>query len=99
MTGPTLDLGRLGVWGHLDTLSVDDARDYVRRVEELGFGTLWVPETVGREPFTLLGLLAGLALLLLAVLVYFREEMAKLVHSEIAKWAKVVKDAGAKIDN
>ncbi|MEP6469591.1 MAG: TIGR03620 family F420-dependent LLM class oxidoreductase [Chloroflexota bacterium] len=59
MTAPTLDLGRLGVWGHLDTLSADDARDYVRRVEELGFGTLWVPETVGREPFTLLGLLAG----------------------------------------
>ena len=26
-------------------------------------------------------------------------DMAKLVHSEIAKWAKVVKDAGAKIDN
>jgi probable F420-dependent oxidoreductase len=28
-------------------------------VEELGFGTLWVPETVGRHPFTLLGLLAA----------------------------------------
>ena len=27
------------------------------------------------------------------------DEMVKLVHSEIAKWAKVVKDAGAKIDN
>jgi len=27
------------------------------------------------------------------------EEMVTLVHSEIAKWAKVVKDAGAKIDN
>ena len=26
-------------------------------------------------------------------------EFAKLVHSEIAKWAKVVKDSGAKIDN
>ena len=26
-------------------------------------------------------------------------DMAKLVHSEIAKWAKVVKDAGAKVDN
>jgi tripartite-type tricarboxylate transporter receptor subunit TctC len=26
-------------------------------------------------------------------------DMAKLVHSEIGKWAKVVKDAGAKIDN
>ena len=53
------DLGRLGVWGHLDSLSIEDARTYARRVEELGFGTLWVPETVGREPFTLLGLLAG----------------------------------------
>jgi probable F420-dependent oxidoreductase len=59
MTDPSLDLGRLGVWGHLDSLPVDRARDYARRVEELGFGTLWVPETVGREPFTLLGLLAG----------------------------------------
>jgi len=56
---PAIELGRLGVWGHLDTLPIDDARDYARRVDELGFGTLWVPETVGREPFTLLGLLAG----------------------------------------
>jgi probable F420-dependent oxidoreductase len=52
-------LGRIGAWGHLDSLSVTDARAYARRVEELGYGTLWVPETVGREPFTLLGLLAG----------------------------------------
>ena len=54
-----MDLGRLGVWGHLDSLPVDAARAYARRVDELGYGTLWVPETVGREPFTLLGLLAG----------------------------------------
>jgi probable F420-dependent oxidoreductase len=59
MTAQPLDLGRLGVWGHLDTLPVDVARHYARRVDELGFGTLWVAETVGREPFTLLGLLAG----------------------------------------
>jgi tripartite-type tricarboxylate transporter receptor subunit TctC len=26
-------------------------------------------------------------------------EMEKLVKSEIAKWAKVVKDAGARVDN
>lgn len=54
-----LELGRIGVWGHLDTLAVEEARSYARRVDELGFGALWVPETVGREPFTLLGLLAG----------------------------------------
>jgi probable F420-dependent oxidoreductase len=55
----TFDLGRLGAWGHLDSLPIDAARAYARRVDELGYGTLWVPETVGREPFTLLGLLAG----------------------------------------
>jgi probable F420-dependent oxidoreductase len=53
------DLGRLGVWSHLDSLAIADAREVAARVDELGFGTLWVPETVGREPFTLLGLLAA----------------------------------------
>ena len=54
-----IELGRLGVWGHLDSLSGDAARHYARRVDELGYGTLWVPETVGREPFALLGMLSG----------------------------------------
>ena len=54
-----LDLGRLGVWGHLDSLAAADAVAYARRAEELGFGTLWVPETVGREPIAFLALLAG----------------------------------------
>jgi probable F420-dependent oxidoreductase len=52
-------LGRIGAWGHLDTLAIADAREYARRADELGYDALWVPETVGREPFTLLGLLAG----------------------------------------
>ncbi len=52
-------IGRIGVWGHLDSLSITDARSYARRVDELGYGALWVPETVGREPFTLLGMLAA----------------------------------------
>lgn len=56
---PRFDLGRIGVWGHLDTLRVAEARAYARRIDGIGFGTLWVPETVGREPFTLLGLLAA----------------------------------------
>ena len=52
-------LGRLGVWGHLDTLTIHGARGYARRIDELGYDALWVPETVGREPFALLALLAG----------------------------------------
>lgn len=54
-----LELGRVGVWGHLDSLAAPDAIAYVRRAEALGYSTLWVPETVGREPIALLGLLAG----------------------------------------
>ncbi len=57
MTGPAL--GRIGVWGHLDSLDAGAARGYARRVDELGYGALWVPETAGREPFALLGLLAA----------------------------------------
>ncbi len=52
-------LGRIGVWSDFDTLAIDEALIYAARVESLGFGTLWVPDVVGREPFTLLGLLAG----------------------------------------
>jgi len=55
----SVDLGRLGAWGHLDSLPIEEARAYARRVDELAYGALWVPETVGREPFTLLGLLAA----------------------------------------
>ncbi|MFI5262411.1 MAG: TIGR03620 family F420-dependent LLM class oxidoreductase [Candidatus Limnocylindrales bacterium] len=52
-------IGQVGVWSHLDSLPIDAARAYAARAEALGFDTLWVPETVGRDPFTLLGLLAG----------------------------------------
>lgn len=54
-------LGPLGVWGHLDSLPAAELRPYVARVEALGYGALWVPETVGREPFTLLGAIAQAA--------------------------------------
>ena len=55
---PAPRMGRVGIWGHLDSLAAPDARRFARRVEELGYGALWVPETVGREPFSLLALLA-----------------------------------------
>jgi len=57
MTG--LELGRVGVWGHLDSLTAVEARRFAARVDELGYAALWVPETVGREPFALLGMLAA----------------------------------------
>jgi probable F420-dependent oxidoreductase len=52
------DLGRLGVWGHLDSFTAGEAVAYAQRAESLGYETLWVPETVGREPIALLAMLA-----------------------------------------
>ena len=52
-------LGALGVWSHLDGLAASEMRAFVRRAEAMGFGAVWVPETVGREPYTLLGALSA----------------------------------------
>ena len=52
-------LGRIGAWGHLDSLDIHGARAYARRVDELGYAALWVPETAAREPFALLAAVAA----------------------------------------
>jgi probable F420-dependent oxidoreductase len=51
--------GRLGVWSWLDSFAARDAADFARRVEAWGYSTLWVPEAVGRDPFTLLAHVAA----------------------------------------
>ena len=54
-------LGAVGVWGHLDSLSANGLTAFARRVAQLGFSALWVPETVGREPFVSLAAIAEVA--------------------------------------
>ena len=54
-----MKLGRLGVWSWLDSFDRAQTADLAGRVEQLGYAALWVPEAVGRDPFTLLGYLAG----------------------------------------
>ncbi|MEO7430431.1 MAG: TIGR03620 family F420-dependent LLM class oxidoreductase [Acidimicrobiales bacterium] len=44
-------LGRLGVWTHTDGASVADAEATVALIEGLGYGAVWLPETLGRDPF------------------------------------------------
>ena len=44
-------LGRVGLWTfQLDLQPMSAAREAVAEIEELGFGAVWVPEAVGREP-------------------------------------------------
>lgn len=52
-----MQLGRLGVWTFLDLMSASEAAAFVARVEALGYSTLWLPEAIGRDPFTFLGYL------------------------------------------
>jgi len=52
MANKTFELGRVGIWtGVLDAVPSSEARKVAGRLEELGFPTLWIPETVGRDPF------------------------------------------------
>lgn len=61
MTTPARDthgLGRVGIWTFaLDLQPMSKAKEAARELEELGFGCIWVPEAVGREPFASCALL------------------------------------------
>ena len=46
-----MDLGKIGVWFFTDRLPAKDAAAAARRIEELGYSALWIPETMGRNPF------------------------------------------------
>ena len=48
-----MDTGKLGVWYFFDGMSSADAAAAAQRIESLGYGTLWIPETVGKSPVAL----------------------------------------------
>jgi len=49
----------LGVWYFTDGMSLVQAEDLVGRIEGLGYSALWLPDTVGRDPFAHIAHLAG----------------------------------------
>jgi probable F420-dependent oxidoreductase len=58
MATQRFDHGRVGIWtGVLDAVPSSEAQQVARELEELGFPTLWIPETVGRDPFVMATLL------------------------------------------
>jgi len=48
-----------GVWVGLDGQPASEAIESVQRIAALGYSTVWFPETVGRDPFALIGNLAA----------------------------------------
>lgn len=58
MNSPKPDLGRIGIWaGDLDNYPVADVRAAAAAIDDLGYGTLWFPETTGRETMAQAGIL------------------------------------------
>jgi probable F420-dependent oxidoreductase len=48
----SFDLGRVGIWtGVLDSVPSAEAQRLARHIEDVGFSALWIPETIGRDPF------------------------------------------------
>jgi probable F420-dependent oxidoreductase len=55
-----VDLGRVGVWtSSLDTEPASRIRELAAELDEMGWGALWLPEAVGRDPFLHAALLLG----------------------------------------
>jgi probable F420-dependent oxidoreductase len=52
-------LGPVGIWAALDAIPIAEVVRFAAAIEDLGFPTLWVNESVGREPFAVLGALAS----------------------------------------
>ena len=47
-----IDIGRIGIWqGVLDRHPAGRVREVVAELDEAGWPTLWIPETVSRDPF------------------------------------------------
>ena len=47
------DLGRIGLWTFaLDVQPMAKAQEAAAEIDEMGFGTVWLPEAVGREIFS-----------------------------------------------
>ena len=54
-----ISLGKLGIWFSHNALPIADSVAFARTVEACGYGALWIPEAVGREPFVHLAYLAS----------------------------------------
>ena len=55
-----MDLGPVGIWTFaLDLQPVARAREVAAELEDLGYGAVWVPDAVGRDPLVHAALLLG----------------------------------------
>jgi probable F420-dependent oxidoreductase len=46
-----MDIGKYGIWFFYDGMTAQQSAEFARKVEKAGYGALWMPEAVGRDPF------------------------------------------------
>ncbi len=56
---PQTEIGELGVWTWLDNQPASEAAAFAQQLERWGYSALWIPEAVGRDPFTVAAYLAA----------------------------------------
>jgi probable F420-dependent oxidoreductase len=80
MKGLAMELGKLGVWVSMDRMTAAACAAFAKRVEEWGYGALWMPESRGRDALVLSSwLLANTQKLIVATgiaNIYARDPMA-----------------------
>jgi probable F420-dependent oxidoreductase len=52
-----VQIGRVGIWAFLDAPPAEQIGDIAAELDELGYGAIWVPEALGRDPLVLASLL------------------------------------------
>ncbi len=54
-----INIGKLGIWFSHNPMSIAESVAFAQQVEACGYGALWIPEAIGREPLVHLAYLAS----------------------------------------
>jgi len=54
-----INIGKLGIWFSHNPMSIAESVAFTQQVEACGYGALWIPEAIGREPLVHLAYLAS----------------------------------------
>lgn len=54
-----INIGKLGIWFSHNPMSIAESVAFAQQVEACGYGALWIPEAIGREPLVHLAYLTS----------------------------------------
>lgn len=85
-------LGKLGVWAFIDDMTAPQVVQFAQQLEQWGYSALWIPEAVGRDPFSIISFLAAHTKKLIFATgianIYARDPMAmNAIHKTVSELA------------